>query len=146
MYAWDSGQIIALFIVAGVLLVLFALQQTFCFLTDSQSRMFPVHFMKLKEPVLLAMLMGVNNGGTFVLMYYIPLFFQFARGTSSLSSGVELLPFIVFVTATIMANGAVLGKTGFYQPWYVVGNILIVIGGVLFCELSTSRSIRTPRD
>ena len=133
-YAWDSGKIIALFVVSGVLLIIFGVQQSLCFLTTKDNRMFPVHFLKMKEPVLLFILMAANNAGAFVLMYYIPLYFQFTRGVGSLNSGVRLLALILTVTITIMVNGAVLSKTGFYQPWYVGGSVLILIGGVLMCK------------
>lgn len=134
LYAWNSAQTIALFVVAGVVLIVFALQQTFTVLTHANGRMFPIHFLKMKEPVLLFILMAANNAGAFVLMYYIPLYFQFTRGIGSLNSGVRLLALIVMVTVTIMANGAVISKTGYYQPWYIVGSALILIGGVLMCK------------
>ena len=133
-YAWNSGQTITLFVVSGILLVLFALQQSLNLLTSVNNRMFPVHFLKMKEPVLLFILMAANNAGAFVLMYYIPLYFQFTRGVSSLNSGVRLLALIIAVTITIMLNGGVLSKTGYYQPWYVFGSVLILIGGVLICK------------
>lgn len=133
-YAWDSGKIIALFVVSGVLLIIFAVQQSLCILTTKDNRMFPVHFLGMKEPVLLFILMAANNAGAFVLMYYIPLYFQFTRGVGSLNSGVRLLALILTVTITIMVNGAVLSKTGFYQPWYIGGSVLILIGGVLMCK------------
>lgn len=133
-YAWGSGKIIALFVVSGVLLIIFAVQQSLCILTTKDNRMFPVHFLGMKEPVLLFILMAANNAGAFVLMYYIPLYFQFTRAVGSLNSGVRLLALILTVTITIMVNGAVLSKTGFYQPWYIGGSVLILIGGVLICE------------
>lgn len=144
-YAWGSGQTIALFVVSGIFLIVFALQQSFSLLTTVNDRMFPVHFLKMKEPVLLFILMAANNAGAFVLMYYIPLYFQFTRGIGSLNSGVRLLALIIAVTITIMLNGGVLSKTGYYQPWYIFGSILILIGGVLICKfiilLSLTRSV-----
>lgn len=138
LYNWNSGQTIALFIVSGVLLIAFALQQKLALFTTIDARMFPVHFLRMKEPVLLSMLMAANNAATFVLIYYIPLYFQFTRGTSSLSSGVRLLPLIIAITVTIMVNGGVLSKTGYYQPWYVFGSVLVTIGGVLICKSANS--------
>ena len=145
LYSWNSGQVIALFVVSGVLIIAFALQQAFLLFTDTSRRMFPVHLLKMKEPVLLCVLMAANNAATFVLIYYIPLYFQFTRGVSSLNSGVRLLPLIVAITVTIMVNGGVLSKTGYYQPWYVFGSVLVLIGGVLMCKskISCRLCIRT---
>ena len=133
LYPWNSGRIIALFVVAGVLTIAFLAQQEFTILTTLQSRIFPMHFLRVKEPVLLAILMAANNAGTFVLIYYIPLLFQFTRGSNALRSGVELLPLIILITVTIMLNGGILSKTGLYKPWYLVGSVLVIIGGALMC-------------
>jgi len=131
LYPWGSGRTIALFVVAGVLATAFVVQQTWAVFTSLQTRLFPVHFLLQKEPALLGLLMTANNSATFVLVYYIPLLFQFTRGSNALRSSVQLLPLIVLITVTIMLNGAILSKTGLYKPWYVVGSVLVVIGGVL---------------
>ncbi|CAG8950774.1 hypothetical protein HYFRA_00002988 [Hymenoscyphus fraxineus] len=140
LYPWKSGQIIALFVISGLLLVAFIAQQELNIFTTVGARIFPIHFMRKKEPVLLALLMLANNAGTFVLIYYIPLYFQFTKGQRALKSGVELLPLIILITATIMLNGGILSKTGLYKPWYLVGSVLVLVGGVLISrtDLQTS--------
>lgn len=135
LYAWNSGQIIALFVVFGILLISFAFQQVYCWSTSIDGRMFPVHLLKKKEPVLLFITMAACNSGSMILMYYIPLYFQFTKGVGALDSGVKLLPLIVTATAAIMINGAMMSKTGFYYPWYVCGSVLIIIGGALISKI-----------
>jgi MFS family permease len=134
LYSWGSGQTIGMFVAAGVLLIGFAVQQTFCIFTSVDGRMFPVHFLKMKEPILLFILMAANNAGAFILMYYIPLYFQFTRGSGALHSGVQMLPLIIAVTVAIMLNGAMMSKFGYYFPWYVCGSALLLIGGGLLCK------------
>lgn len=136
VYPWSSGQIIVLFVVGGILWVLFVIQQQLNILTTAETRIFPIHFLGMKEPVMLAILMAANNAGAFVPIYYIPLFFQFTQGSTALRSSVELLPLLVLITVTIMANGMILSKTGIYKPWYLFGSILLITGGVLMCMLS----------
>lgn len=142
-YTWDSGQIIALFVVSGILFIIFGAQQTFNFWT-SDNRMFPVHMLKMKEPVLLFIAMAACNAGSYVCMYYIPLYFQFIKGVDALDSGVRMLPFIIVGTLTILINGGVLSKTGFYMPWYVAGSTIVLIGGVLLCK-SFPSPLPTPK-
>ena len=134
LYAWDSGQIIALFVIAAALLLAFVVQQKLLVFTTLSDRIFPLHFLRMKEPMLLGILMAANNAATFVLMYYLPLYFQFVKGAGSLNSGVKLLPLIILITATIMLNGGVMSKTGYYQPWYVFGSVLLLVGAVLICK------------
>jgi len=140
LYSWGSGQTIGMFVASGVLLIAFGIQQTFWIFTSEDGRMFPVHFLKMKEPVLLFILMAANNAGAFILMYYIPLYFQFTRGSGALHSGVQMLPLIIAVTVAIMLNGAMMSKFGYYFPWYICGSALILIGGGLLCKFSHSTS------
>lgn len=53
IYPWGGGETIALFVTSGVLFILFGLQQTFCFLTKPEERIFPVQFMRIKDIMLL---------------------------------------------------------------------------------------------
>ncbi len=133
LYAWDSGQIIALFAVAGILTIMFSLQQVFTIFTRNQDRMFPIHFLNNKEAVLLFILTAAGNCAAFIPIYYIPLYFQFTRGDAALEAAVRLLPLICLISSTILFNGALMSKFGYYQPWYVGGSILILVGGILFC-------------
>lgn len=133
-YAWNSGPTIALFVVSGVLFIVFAVQQKLALLTTIADRMFPVHFFKNKEALLLFVLAAACNTAAFIPIYYIPVYFQFTRGDSALDSAVRLLPLIFVLSATILANGFLMSKIGYYQPWYVVGSILALIAGVLLCK------------
>lgn len=135
LYAWKSGAVIALFVIAGLLIISFLVQQTCTLLTTVDDRLFPIHFLKIKEAVLLFILALAANAAGFIAIYYIPLYFQFAKGETPLTAAVKLLPLIVFISVTILVNGALMGKFTYYQPWYVVGSILVLIGGVLLCKI-----------
>lgn len=45
----------------------------------------------------------------------------------------HLLPFIMFLVAFNVVNGQLMGRTGYYYPWYIAGAALELIGGVLVC-------------
>lgn len=133
-YAWNSGQTIALFCVSGVLFLVFAVQQKIALLTTIADRMFPVHFFNNKEALLLFVLAAACNTAAFIPIYYIPVYFQFTRGDSALDSAVRLLPLIFVLSGAILANGFLMSKLGYYQPWYVGGSVLALVGGVLLCK------------
>lgn len=141
LYAWGSGNIIALFVISGVLFIAFAVQQYFSFLTTEAGRLFPVVFLKDKEALLLFVLTATFNTTAFIPIYWIPTYFQFTRGDGPLDSAVRLLPLIVFVTFLVMVNGGVLSKGGYYMPWFLVGSIIALPAGVLFCKLPSIHSI-----
>ena len=134
VYSWDSGQIIALFVLSGVICIAFALQQVFTFGTTTAHRMFPVSFLKDKEALLLFFLMTSCKAGGFIPVYYIPPYFQFARGEDPLLSAVRLIPLIICISGMVLVNGALMAKSGYYQPWYVGGSTLALVGAVLFCK------------
>lgn len=68
LYAWKSGQIIALFVISGILLIAFGLQQTFKVLTSFEGRILPVQLVSQKEPFLLFILMAANNCSSMIGM------------------------------------------------------------------------------
>lgn len=135
LYAWNSGQIITLFVVAGVLSIFFGLQQAFGWFTTNSNRMFPVRLLQKREPILLFIAAAGCNATGFIPIYWIPTYFQFTRGDSALEAAVRLLPLITFLSACIMLNGHFIGKRGYYQPWYVLGAVLALVGNVLLCRL-----------
>lgn len=138
LYAWNGGQIIALFVVSGILFIVLGVQQTFSFMTTPVNRMFPVHFLKNKEAVLLFILSAAGNSSAFISIYYLPIYFQFTRGDSALESAVRLLPLIFLLSATILLSGFLMSKLGYYQPWYFAGAALSLISTALLCEFSVS--------
>lgn len=141
LYNWNSGRIIALFIVAGVLLVAFGIQQWFAWLTTPTDRMFPVHLLKIKEANLLFVAAAGCNAAGFLPIYYIPIYFQFTRGDTALDAAVRLLPLIILLSATIIANGYFMSKLGYYQPWYLIGGALALAGNVALCRCMIRRMI-----
>ncbi|KAL8873999.1 MAG: hypothetical protein Q9198_006945, partial [Flavoplaca austrocitrina] len=131
LYPWNSGSTITLFVVGGALWGIFAIQQTFCFLTTPDSRMFPVYLLKNKEVVLLFISCAAVGAGSYVTVYYIPIYFQFTRDHTALGTAVDMLPFIVLLITTIPFSGYLMSRVGYYKPWYLGGSILALIGGVL---------------
>jgi len=115
-YSWNSGSIIALFIVAGVLWLAFAVQQSLALWTTPTDRMFPIQFLKNKEAILLFICAAASNSAVFVPIYYIPIYFQFSRGDGALDSAIRLLPLIFLLCTTILVNGKLMSRFGYYMP------------------------------
>lgn len=140
MYAWASGQIIGLFVCSGVLWTAFICQQAFCFFTTKEHRLFPVDFIKSWEMNILFAQIAAAVVATFIPIYFISLYFQFVRNDSPLEAGVRLLPFVFFQVFGVIFSGVIMGKFGYYMPWYLCGGIFSLIGGALFytCTVNTS--------
>lgn len=95
-WAWGSGPTIAVWVVWGVSLMLFILQQAFFTFTDAETRLFPLHLLKSRALVLVCVGTATSATAVASTIYYVPLLFQFARNDSALQAAVCLLPFIVF--------------------------------------------------
>lgn len=156
LYAWNSGTTIALFVVAGVLFIAFGIQQAYAIFTTMDRRVFPSHFLRNHNAVLLYMVASAVNTAGFIPIYYIPLYFQFTQGDDPIKAGVRLLPLICVLSVFILLNGhlskhcplttpwitlltlpTTVGRFSYFQPWYIFGSVLTLIGGVLLCMYPT---------
>jgi len=138
LYAWNSAQVIALFVVSAVLWIALAVQQTFNILTSFEKRLFPVHLLKNREIILLFIACAAAGAEAYITVYYIPIYFQFTQGDSAIMAAVRLLPFIFLLITAIPASGALMSMWGYYKPFYLGGAVLALIGGVLMCKLQRS--------
>lgn len=134
VFAWASAQTITLFVVAGVLFVLFGIQQGMPLFTDISNRVFPAHFLRNYNAVLLYTITSASNAIGFIPIYYIPLYFQFTRGDDAIMAAVRLLPLIFCLATMTLASGHLIARFNYFQPWYVGGSIIALVGGVLFCK------------
>lgn len=110
-WQWNDGRTISVFVVFGALLVLTFTQQRFLVLTTRENRMFPPgHLFRSRTQVLLNIGMFLSAWALFVPLYYIPNYFQFVHGDSSILAAVRVLPFVVILIATALASGGLLPK------------------------------------
>lgn len=138
LYPWHSSTIIALFVLSGVLLFLFAVQQAYCIGTTEAARIFPVKYLRHRELSLLFAAELCATTLTFIPIYFTPLFFQFARSDSALDAGVRLLPLVMFLVVTIVGSGLVTARYPWYKPWFLVGSVFALTGAA--CLYSVDQS------
>ncbi|KAL7907494.1 major facilitator superfamily domain-containing protein [Trichoderma velutinum] len=140
LYAWGSGQTIALFVTSSVLFLGFGIQQHLSLFSSVTARIFPCQFLRNFNAVLLYICASAINTSAFVPIYYIPLYFQFTRGDDAIKSAVRLLPMIVTLSALILCSGHLMSRFSYFQPWYTVGSLLTVIGGALLYRITPETS------
>jgi hypothetical protein len=129
IWAWNDGRIIALLVVFGVITIAFCVTQRSSILTDPINRMFPCEFLRNPQLILLYVCMACGGAALFISVYYIPLYFLFVHGDSGTQAAVRLLPFICFYVATTLTCGAVMGRTGYHNLWYLFSGICMTCGG-----------------
>ncbi|KAI4159449.1 MAG: hypothetical protein L6R39_000351 [Caloplaca ligustica] len=142
LYAWGSGQIVATFVVAGVLALIFLAQQIWSIGTLPERRAFPLQFFKNGTLTTVFLLECCASTLTYIPIYFVPLYFQFAKQDSAITAGVRLLPLVVFLVTAIVVNGFAVTATGKWLPWFFAGAALALIGSALLytVDLTTSNA------
>ena len=138
-YAWDSWQIITLFIVFAVLAIAFLMIEV-----------------KAKEPIISfgmfrkqiywsSNVIAVLSGAAFVTAsIYIPIFIQGVLGGKANNSGLVLLPMMVGSVITAAGGGAFMTKMK-YRTIMIPTLVLLVIGIFLLSTLDGGTSLWTVR-
>lgn len=142
LYVWDSGSEIALWVMTFVLFIAVVLVTIFHPFVPSEGRMMPVQFMRTKDLIILPLQAFLVAGSMMMSIFYTPLIFQFTKGDNALQGGVRILPLICMIVFGCLLNGVLMPKLGYYIPWYVVGNALLVTGAAL---MSKSYRESTPK-
>jgi hypothetical protein len=108
-YPWNDGRIIALFVLFGVLSIVFILFEQW----KGAEATLPMHVITQRSVAAAAWSAFCNGAAFFLLTFYIPFWLQAIRNDSAASSGIELLPFVLSVV--VMANlvGFLVTKFGY---------------------------------
>ncbi|KAH9889145.1 major facilitator superfamily domain-containing protein [Xylariomycetidae sp. FL2044] len=135
-WPWQSGSVISLWVVTGVTVIVYALQQWTRFLTDRENQIFPVWCLKHRSLVLLFIGTAGINAVNFFNIYYVPLYFEFTKGDTAVTVAVRLLPYIFLMMFFAMISGTLMPKLNLYAAWYVVSGVLALVGSVLMFFVS----------
>ena len=139
-YAWNSYSEIILWVFVGVLTIGFVLAHKIHPFVSVEDRLYPEHILWNWKLGVLQVAIFSAPAAVFIPIYYIPLFFQFARGENNVEAAVRLLPFVLIIAAVSILNGFFMSKLGYYMPWFLGGSILAAIAGGLMYTVNTNTS------
>ncbi|RAL64802.1 hypothetical protein DID88_001399 [Monilinia fructigena] len=137
-WPWNDGRTIGTFVACGVIFIVFGIQQQFCILTTPEDRLFPIQFLRSRTMVLLFICTAAAGTALFIPIFYIPLFFQFSKGDDGIEAAVRLMPFIVLYIVTVMSQGMIMPKIGYYWPFFVLWAMFALSGGAAMTTITTS--------
>jgi MFS family permease len=141
VWPWNDRRTISILVVFSIVTIAFALQQSFCILTTPTSRLFPIRFLRSRTFLLLFISQSSIQCALGIPIYYIPLYFQFARAETAVKSATRLLPLVIVNIVVVFLNGALLPRFKYYLPWYLAAGAFITAGGAsLFATLTPSTS------
>ncbi|KAK5625432.1 hypothetical protein RRF57_001148 [Xylaria bambusicola] len=139
-WPWNDGRTIATFVVFGLVLGLYSLQQYFSWLTTPARRAYPVHILGDRTQVLLYIGTSAFITALFVCIFFIPLYFQFVQNDTSLTAAIRLLPFVVVTATTSVVSGHFVGRIKAYALLFLVSSLFLIVGGSLLAVYLTSEA------
>lgn len=126
-YPWGNGRIIALFVVAGVLLIVFTAVQFW----KGDNATLPLRIVSQRS-IAFGTIFTFCLGGAFLLMvFYLPIWFQAIKGVSAVKSGIMNLPMILALVIISIVAGATVSIVGYYTPLMYVSTVIMAIGAGL---------------
>jgi predicted MFS family arabinose efflux permease len=134
-YNWNNGRIIALFVVSGILAILFIITQV-----KGSSRTIPRSLACNRDIWLAGSYSMCITGGVYVAILFLPVWFQDIRGRSPLSSGEMLTPLIAGYVVGSVAAGGITSGFKYYNPAMIIGTILSVTGSALLTTVNLDSS------
>lgn len=137
-WPWNSGPVITLWVITGLVTILFVLQQWTAFLTTKEDRIYPVWCLKSRSLVLLYIGTAGSSAVLNCNIYYLPLFFEFTKGDDAIEVAVRLLPFICLMIFSALLSGGLLPKLNLYAAWYAISGVIALVGSVLLFRISAS--------
>lgn len=125
--SWNSGAI-ALWVLSGVIAIIYILQQWFSLFTTPADRIFPVAVLRTRTGFLVMVCTFMSCNGYAVTLYYLPLFYAFTRGDDAIQTAVHMLPFICVYIAGAIGSGVLLPRVRRYAAMYLMGGLLMAGG------------------
>ncbi|KAE8167844.1 major facilitator superfamily domain-containing protein [Aspergillus tamarii] len=136
-YAWSNWRIIICLTLGLVGMIVFHLYEASPWCAEP---MMPPHIFGNRTSFAALILSFIHNMLTFWVVYFIPVYFQSVKLSSSTRAGVQFLPSVILAVPTAMVAGIILTKWGRYQPMHAVGMGLALLGLGLFTRLDASSS------
>lgn len=75
------------------------------------------------------------SGGFFILLYYLPIYFQVVDNVSASESGIRNLSMIIAISLSTIVSGGLITVYGHYVPMMITGGVLATIGAGLIYTL-----------
>ncbi|KAI9878064.1 MAG: hypothetical protein M1830_002013 [Pleopsidium flavum] len=126
-YDWSNGRIIALFVLFAVLFIAFVAMQVW----QGENATIPSRVAR-QRTIRFGALFALCIGSTvFIMVYYLPIWFQAIHGDDAVTSAVHLLPLILSQLAGTIVAGGMTTRIGYYMPFVWASVVFMPIGAGL---------------
>jgi EmrB/QacA subfamily drug resistance transporter len=130
-YAWSSPTIIAMIIASLVSLAIFVLVER-----RAADPILPLRLFRSSVFVICVVLSFIVGFAMLGALTFLPTYLQYVKGVSATASGLQTLPLVAGLLVMSMVSGTVVGRTGRYKVFPVVGSAIIAVGMYLLSRIA----------
>lgn len=127
--AWSSSDVIGTLVGAAGLLVAFIILEYYL----GHRAAVNTRLLKIKTMAIMMLYNFIISGCFFILLYYLPIYFQVVSGVDAAESGIRSIPLVAGTSIFAIIAGIVISSTGEFQLVSLIGSTLITVGcGLVF--------------
>jgi MFS family permease len=123
-YPWDDARVIALFVLFGVLIIVFLVIQYY----KGDNATVPPRILKQRSVAAGCWFAFCLGSSFFIMIYYLPVWFQGVQNVSAVESGIRNLPMVLGLVLVSLISGVGVSTMGYYTPWMIASSIVMPIG------------------
>jgi EmrB/QacA subfamily drug resistance transporter len=129
-YAWTSPVIVGLFIGSALALAVFVWVES-----QAAEPILPIRLFRSPVFTVCCVLSFIVGFAMLGALTFLPTFMQFVDGVSATVSGLRTLPMVAGLLLTSMGSGVIVGRTGRYKIFPIVGTAVMIVGFVLLSRM-----------
>jgi MFS family permease len=130
-YLWTDARIIVLFILGGILIIIFIVIQ----FRNGDNATVPIRIIAQRSVASGAYFSFMCPGSMMVIVYYLPIWFQAIKGYSAVKSGISTIPLVLSLVVASIVAGQLTARTGYYVPQLIACSIIMSVGAGLLTTL-----------
>jgi EmrB/QacA subfamily drug resistance transporter len=135
-YPWSNWRIILCFTLFGVLSIIFVVIQYY----KGENATVPFNIVKQRSVAAASWFAFCLGGSFFVMVYWVPIWFQAIQSVSALESGIRSIPMVLSVVLASVISGGGTTAIGYNNPFYILATILMSVGSGLLTTFQTDTS------
>ena len=135
-YPWSSPVIVGLFAASVLALAVFVRVEL-----RAAEPVLPIRLFASPVFTVCCVLSFVVGFAMLGALTFLPTFMQFVDGVSATVSGLRTLPMVVGLLITSLGSGVLVGRTGRYKIFPVLGTAIMALGFVLLSQMSAATPV-----
>jgi MFS family permease len=133
-YEWSNPRIIVLFVLFAVLMAVFVGIQIY----NGDKATVPPRIMKQRSMAFGSFFAFLQGGSFFILVFYLPVWFQAIKEASATKSGIMVIPMVLSLVIFSIVGGVAMSAIGYYTVFFYPATILAAVGAGLITTFTTS--------